>query len=666
MCGCAHFGVYIQMLKPFEYSHFRRFILPVALAGLSTIALSTTALSTTVFAASHQGGTDHQNATEAPIVVTANRTAQTASEAISSVTVLTREDIEKRQARSVEDLLRGETGMQLINSGGRGKLTTLLMRGTNADHVLVLVDGIKVGSATSGLTPFQDLPVDQIERIEIVRGPRSSLYGSEAIGGVIQIFTRKGGGELTPSLRMTAGSDQTYQAAGGLSGSNASVFYNIALSGNHTRGFDSCKPEAATNFTACFTDEPDDDGYKNISGSARLGMELDDGGEISLSYLHSDNKTEYDGDFQNKTETVQQVAGLSASFSLTDIWWLKIVAGLSIDDSENFNDGAFANRYDTTRKSLSLQNDIFLFDRDTLSIGIDYLQDDIDTDGDQNADGVIDDADQFSETKRDNTGIFAQYLAALGRHDIELNARHDDNEQFGSKLTGGIGYGVQLRESLRFVSSYGTAFKAPSFNQLYFPGFGNPDLKPEEAKSIELGFRGRHQYPGGGGNITHWSLLWFDTRVDELIGFDTEFNSVNIDKAKIKGVEFNYDSQVYQHWLVGLGFTWQSPKSDSGTYAGNLLPRRAKRMGRFDLDYLASRWSLGATLTANSRSYDDQANTRELGAWQTIDIRSELRIHEYWQLQAKIENLFDHDYETASDYNQPGRSFFVTLLYKPE
>ncbi|OZG74981.1 TonB-dependent vitamin B12 receptor [Hahella sp. CCB-MM4] len=595
-----------------------------------------------------------------PVVVTATRTAQTANESISTVRVLTREEILQRQARSLQDLLKGEAGLHFVNNGGRGQNTSLFMRGTNSDHILVLVDGVKVGSATSGSVPFQDFPIDQIERIEIVRGPRSSLYGSEAIGGVIQIFTRRGGGDLKPTISVTAGSHDTYEASAGLSGGGDHFFYSISVSGVNSGGIDSCQAEAGTEFAGCYVDEPDKDGYENLSGSLRIGYQFENGSEISVSGLRSDNETEFDGSFQNNSETLQEILGVHSTVVLTDTWRVNLTLGRSDDNSDNYLNDSFASTLDTTRDTAGLQTDFILFDRDTLTLGADYQRDKIHTYGDQNFDSIIDDSDQFAETRRENYGGYLQYLMSLDIHDFELSLRHDDNEQFGDQVTGGFGYGLTIADGFRFVASYGTAFKAPTFNQLYYPGFGNPELQPEESETIEFGFRGQYV-------ATQWSVSYFNTLVDELIGYDASFTPANVDEAKITGIEIVVDQRILESWQLGLDLTIQSPRNESnGANEGKQLVRRPERSGRIDLDYLQSGWSAGASIYAAGRSYDDLANTRELGAYQTVDLRAQYEMASSWWLQGRVENLFDTEYETASFYNQPGTSFYLTIRYEPK
>jgi vitamin B12 transporter len=249
------------------------------------------------------------------VVVTATRTSQPAGETLAAVTVLTRADIESRQARSVEDLLLGVEGLSIGNSGGPGKLTSFFVRGTDADHLLVLVDGIKVGSATAGTVALQNLPIEQIERVEFVRGPRSSLYGSEAMGGVLQLFTRRGGGPLAPEFSVSGGSYGTRQGAMSLRGGGDHAWFNVQGSAQAIDGFDACRG-SSTEFAGCFTEEPDDDAYRYGSVAVRGGYRLHDGAdpgaEIEGSFWRADGKVDYDGSFANRSDITQQVAGVTA------------------------------------------------------------------------------------------------------------------------------------------------------------------------------------------------------------------------------------------------------------------------------------------------------------------------------------------------------------------
>jgi vitamin B12 transporter len=242
------------------------------------------------------------------LVVTATRTAQTVDESLASVTVISREEIDNSQALTLPEILRGVPGLDISSNGGLGKTTSVFMRGTESDHVLVLVDGLKIGSATLGNVALEHLPLSQIERIEIVRGPRSSLYGSEAIGGVIQIFTRQGKG-IQASVGM--GDDRTYQVTAGLSGATKENWYSLYADHLQTEGFNDCQGNTSG---GCFTIEPDDDGYDNTSFSAKLGHRFGDSVTIEAHAMQAQGHTEYDSSFDNEADFVQQVLGLKADY----------------------------------------------------------------------------------------------------------------------------------------------------------------------------------------------------------------------------------------------------------------------------------------------------------------------------------------------------------------
>ena len=580
-----------------------------------------------------------------PLVVTATRTAETADESLASVTVITRQDIERQQARSVQDLLRGVPGISIANNGGSGKNTSVFLRGTESDHVLVLIDGIKMGSVTTGTTAFQHIPIDQVERIEIVRGPRSSLYGSEAIGGVIQIFTRRGGGALKPSFSMGAGNYSTFDASFGISGGGERSWFNLTVSSFDTDGFDAC--EGNLSGGGCSTDEPDEDGYRNLSGSLHGGYRLENGLEIDAHLLHSDSHTEYDGTSTNKSDGTQQTVGMTFRYSPAENWKLALAAGRSQDKSKHFKDRLFKNRFDTERDSLSLQNDIVVEEDHLLTVGVDYQDD--------RADSTA----PYSVTSRDSKGLYLQYQGGIGDHEIQLGLREDDNEQFDRRTTGGLAWGYPLNEKLRITASWGTAFKAPTFNELYWPGYGNPDLRPEESRSFELGVREKLAWGS-------WSASIYETSIDELIAYDAAVSAPgNVDEARIQGLEATAAAKI-RSWSITTGLSLLKPENRSkGENRGNILPRRAEQSLRLDADRTFGRYSVGGTLLVEGRRYDDLANTRKLDSYTVFDLRAGYRIDDTWLLQARIENLFDEEYQTAAFYNQPGRSLYLTLRYQP-
>lgn len=580
-----------------------------------------------------------------PIIVTATRTEAPADATASPVTVISRADIEKSQATSVQDLLSGNAGITVSNNGGPGKVTSVFMRGTNSDHVLVMIDGVKIGSASTGTAAFQDIPVELIDHIEIVRGPHANLYGSEAIGGVIQIFTRKGGPART-TFSAGGGSHGTAQSSGTVSGSIGNdVWYNFGLSGMTTSGINACKGRPWPNGAGCYTYEPDKDGYDNFSGSARVGWRFASWGEAEANLLRTQGRSDYDGTYVNHSETEQQVLG--TAWTLTPADYLKTTIRLaeSEDKSKNYLDALYRSRFDTRRDMASVQSDLGTASGPHLITGVDWMNDHVISDTPYDVDA------------RANTGVFAQVLTDHDGHSIQLALRHDENEQFGGHTTGSAGWAYKFVNGLRLTASYGTAFKAPTFNQLYYPGFGNPDLRPELSKTAEIGLSGDL------GRV-HWTVNAFETRVTDLIGFDASFVPANIDTARIRGIETTLSTRLVS-WDLRGNLTLLDPENESdGANRGNLLSRRARQAWALNADRGFGLWSMGATVRGEGLRYDDLANTIKLAPYAVVDLRAEYRISDDWRAQVKVENVFDTDYETAYLYNQPGRSIYLTLRYQ--
>jgi vitamin B12 transporter len=587
------------------------------------------------------------------IIVTASRIAETAEESLASVTVISREEIERQQARTMRDLLRGVAGLTVTNNGGRGKLTSVFLRGSESDHVLVLVDGVKVGSATLGSAAFQSIPVELIERVEIVRGPRSSLYGSEAIGGVIQIFTRKGGGELKPFFSIEGGSYDTYDGTVGLSGGGDNGWFSVSARGMGTKGFDGCSGDPIAG-AGCFVDEPDRDGHKEVSGSVRGGYRFDNGAEFDLHWLRSDGETQFDGAAPwsaNESETRQQVFGGTLRFNILDAWQLTLAGGRSQDQTDNLNDSVYMSTFDTERDAYSIQNDITLWEDHLFTLGYDHQEERVNS------------TTAYTVTSRGNDGVFAQYLGNLWGHDLQASLRHDDNEQFGDHTTGNLGWGYSFHEAFRLMASYGTAFKAPTFNDLYWPGTGNPNLIPEESESIEVGVSGRMDW-------ARWSLNAYQTEVDNLIAWVNTggwvWTPMNVSKARIRGVEAVLGVH-YKGFSMNTQLTLMDPKDrSSGANQGNILPRRARESLRVDLDQEIGDFNIGATVLSEGKRYDDVANTRELDRYTTVDLRAGYQVSKDWRIEGRVENVADKEYETASYFNQPGRSYYLAVRYQPE
>nr|WP_298126950.1 TonB-dependent vitamin B12 receptor [uncultured Pseudoxanthomonas sp.] len=587
------------------------------------------------------------------VVVSGTRTAVAVEDSLVPAQVINREAIQRSQARSLSELLQGRAGISLANQGGAGKITTLNLRGTESDHVLVLIDGVRMGSATAGLPALQDLPIDQIDRVEIVRGPRSSLYGSEAIGGVIQVFTRRNTGKVRPNFRIGVASDSTREASAGIGGGNARGWFGADVAHTRTEGFNACRgrgpnPGVPFDFGAgCFTDEPDRDGYRNTSANLRGGYALTDTLTMEANALRAEGKSEFDGSFTNRSETVQQVIGAKLRYAPSEKIGLQLSLGRNDDKSDDFHDDVQSGYFETRRYVASLQGDFTVAANQLLTAGIDWQDDEVES------------ATDFDVTQRDNLAGFIEYQGRFGAHQLQTSVRNDDNEQFGNHTTGSLGYGFGFGNGLKLTASVATGFKAPSFNDLYYPFFGNPDLKPEESESVNLGIA---QYR----DTWNWTFNVYQNKVDQLISYDAAiFLPNNIDEARIRGAEFTVDFT-----LAGFDIATQLSHTDPRNRSAspnhdNLLARRPRNTARIDVDRAFGAFRTGVTFNAAGERYDNLANTDRLGGYSTLDLRLEYAITPAWTLQAKVGNVFDREYETIAWYNQSGRTYGLSLRYQP-
>ncbi|HBK46046.1 MAG TPA: TonB-dependent vitamin B12 receptor [Xanthomonadaceae bacterium] len=586
------------------------------------------------------------------VVVTASRTAQTQDQTLAPVSVIDRAEIERRQVASLPDLLRGEAGVSLASNGGPGKATSLFLRGTESDHVLVLIDGVRVGSATSGGAALQDIPLEQVERIEIVRGPFSSLYGSEAIGGVIQVFTRRPQGPFAPTFSAAAGSDNARRYSAGVAGRSQGVdlgehggWYSVNAVHDETDGINAYLNTASGSY------DPDRDGYRNDSLSVQGGWRFNRQWDADAQALRAQSRNEYDGSALggNLSKGVQQVAGARVRYAPSQTLKFTASAGSSQDLSDAYYDGAYLSTFDTRRALGSLQADIGA-GPGLLTVGFDWQRDRIAS------------SEAYAEDTRINRGGFAQWQQGFGAQSLQASVRRDDNSQFGGETTGSVLWGWDFAQGLRLTASYGTAFKAPTYNELYYPDYGNPLLQPESSRSVELGLRGEHAWGD-------WSLNAFQTRVDDLIAYDATLGPFggpnNIDKARIRGAEAGYDTTV-AGWALRARLTWLDPRADGGGNDGRWLPRRSRQSGRVDADRRFGDFSVGASVYASGERYDDLANANRLPGYGLLDLRVAYQVGSAWNVGLSANNVFDRDYQTARWYAQPGRNYLLTLRYHPQ
>lgn len=585
------------------------------------------------------------------VSVTANRTAIGIEDSVTPVQVIGRSEIERSQATSLFTLLQGRAGITMSNQGGPGKLTSLFLRGTASNQVLVLVDGVRIGAASSGMPALQDLPIDQIERVEIVRGPRSSLYGADAIGGVIQIFTRSAGAGLQQNLAVTVGSHNLRQATAGFSNRGKRGWISAQGGYQKTDGINACRGTAAGWGAGCYVDEPDRDGYRNTSVNLRGGYTMTDTLKLEGNVLNARSFNQYDGSLfaGNEAENLQQVLGSKLEWTPSDRIRLTTRVGRNRDESDSYyapaSNRPLVSTFNTRRDSASLQGDFVIANGQLLSAGTEWQKDEVTS------------TTAFVVDSRDNTAGFVEYQSRFGAHTLQASVRNDDNQQFGNHTTGSLGYGFAFGHGLRLTANAGTGFKAPTFNDLYYPAFSNPNLKPEESTSVNIGIA---QYRDG----WNWTFNAYQTRIDQLIGYDSSFNVVNIDKARIRGAELTGFVSL-AGWDINAQASYTDPRNVSGGgNHDNWLPRRARASGRVDIDKALGVVRVGVSAFGSGHRFDNAANSVRLAGYGTLDLRVEYAINDAWTLQAKASNVFDRAYETVAWYNQPGREYQVSLRYR--
>ncbi|MEQ1674011.1 MAG: TonB-dependent receptor, partial [Candidatus Nitrotoga sp.] len=460
-------------------------------------------------------------------IVTGTRIGQSLKQTLSHATVISQQEIQNSQATDVPSLLKNLAGVEFYQSGGIGKQASLFMRGTNSSHVLILLDGVRINSATTGATAIDQLMLDQIERIEVVRGNVSSVYGSEAIGGVIQIFTRRGRGEPVLSASVGAGSNQSRRIATGYGGQINDTQFNVQASHYQTAGVSAINPQLAPNAN------PDHDGYENTSLSANVRHTLSPDHYLSGSLFRSKGEVEYDvtNAFGGAISDVHTSSATLSKFSvasenrLSDTWQSKLQLAQGTDNSKNFLNTVENSNFKTINRQITWQNTVAVHSDGNVLLGLEKLKQKVASDT------------AFTQTNRQINSLFSGYTGKFGAHQVQTNLRQDRYSDFGKANTGLLGYGYAITDTLRATASASTAFKVPTFNDLYYPlsfGFsGNPDLKPERSKNREVGLRYAN-------DRQHFNVVYFNNRIRDLIASTPDFSTViNVNTARINGVELS-------------------------------------------------------------------------------------------------------------------------------
>jgi len=572
-------------------------------------------------------------------VVTANRTPQPLADLVADVSIVDRETIERSGATGLADVLARVPGVEISRNGGPGTTTSLYLRGAEQRFTAVYIDGVRMDSQTTGGAPWEAIPLGLIDRIEVLRGPAAAVYGSDAVGGVIQIFTRKGEGPAQPYVGIGAGSHGTYRAEAGVAGSageGRAVDYALGLEREISDGFNA-RPVAGQN--------PDKDGLRRSAVNARVGLQIDPRQRIEGTLLGADSNAGYDTTpLGNDDRALHRMHALGLNWRAQ--WTEHYTTRLSVTDSRD--------RYETRPSPYVTDTRLrgYLFQNEWRQGGH-LVTAALERREDHLSNGEID-------GDRSQDALALGYGFTAGPHAVQLNARHDSDSEFGGHNTGSIAYGYAITPQWRATASAGTSFRAPTLYQRFSP-YGVASLQPEEGRNVELGLR----WTQGASSA---SIVAYRNRVKNLIVFGAagpcrdEYGCyANAGRARYEGVTLSA-----QHTLgaVQLRASVDLQNHHDET-TGRQLARRAKRHATLGADTRIAGWTVGSEVQAEGRRFDNAASTTVLGGYTLVNLYASTRVAQDTTLLARVDNIADKTYQTARTYAQAGRTFYVGLKWAP-
>ena len=593
------------------------------------------------------------------VQVTATRSKLDLSQVLADVTVLTRADIERQGFGNLVDLLGRQSCVELVRNGNPGTNTSLFLRGANTQHTLLLVDGVRMDTQSgSGGAAWEAIPLAQIERVEIVRGAASSVYGSDAVAGVIQVFTRKG--KRTPTLEIGAGVGSLGLVKGdlSLSGAAGSLDYALSVAQEVADGFNIRKVSNDPAYT------PDIDGWRTHSVNARLGYQLDAGQRLELVNTYSSLDSDYDASAKPKAgmrdrnrHDTHAIRGLwSAQWSAD--WQTELSIGDSRERYETLSNTASTYLTETQVRQYTLGSTLKLA-AGQLNAVLERREDKLLNSGLMPATG--------GQAERHQNAVAASYLYSDASIDAQLHLRHDQDSAFGGINTGTVAAGWRFLPGLRIWTSAGTAFRAPTLYQSfseYGPKPGVAALSPERGRNLELGLN----WSQGDSEL---GLTVYNNRIRDLISWDSNFaaNCVstyggcygNLAKVRLRGMSLQGETLIAGLRVQG-SLDFQNPL-DMGT--GKLLGRRAKKHGSLRVEKTLNQWSGGLQIQAHGSRFDDNANTKPLGGYSLVNLDLSYRVNSQVRLQANLDNAFNKNYETAKGYAQAPRTVFIGVRFTP-
>jgi len=615
----------------------RTYFSSTRLPGLSLASLCTAVLAPPLAWAQ----TPTAPATLERVVVTATRTPQALSSVIADISVVDRDEIQRSGAFGVVDLLARLPGIEFARNGGPGTTTSLFIRGSETRHTAVYIDGVRVDSQSTGGAAWEQIPLDQIERIEVLRGPAAAVYGSDAVAGVVHLFTKRGKGAPRPTAALTIGAYNTAQAQVGVSGSADALDYSLSAGHGRSDGFDA-RTAAATGHNL------DKDGWQRSSLQGRVGFQLSPAHRIDASLLATNLRSGYDSsataDDQNR-HTLR-----TGSLAWEGRWSAEATTRAQWGQTEStYETQPSFYRTETTLRNYTVQHE--------QRFGAQQLTGTLE----RREDALFNPATAFAADlrgQRHQDAIGLGWRGDFGSHGLQAHVRHDEDSEFGGKSTGSLAWGWAFAPQWRATASTATSFRVPTLFQR-FSQYGNPALVPESGRNVEMGLR--WAAAGSEASVTAWR-----NKISNLINFgapgpcaDSFGCYVNVGRAELNGVTLAGRTQWGTVVLRG-SVDWHDPRNAD---TDKVLARRAKRLATFGAETQWAGWVLGTEVQAAGERFDNAPNTQRLAGYALVNLSVSKSLMPGLTVEARIDNLADKDYQLARTYATAGRNGQVTLRW---
>ncbi|WKL16389.1 TonB-dependent receptor [Comamonas testosteroni] len=625
-------------------------LVQVASRARASFALRPTLLASALavaFAAQAQSAAQADAVPMKETVVTANRIEQPLSDLVVDMSVVGRETIEAAGAVGVADVLSRLPGVQIVRNGGAGSNTSVYLRGADTRFTAVYIDGVRVDSQSTGGASWQDIPLEAVDRIEVLRGPAAAVYGSDAIGGVVQIFTKKGEGKAKPYVGLGWGSRGTVKALAGVSGGAGGWDYSLGVSHASSNGFNA-KTSAGFN--------PDADGYRNNAFNGRVGYQINSNQRVEATALTSYMNAGYDATVSkispmadDRSIYKMNAVGLNWLAKWSDVYSTRLQYTQSRDF---YQTKPSVYETDTRLHSYLFQNE-WRLGAQTVTAALERRED-----------KLVNNGLDIGSRNRSQNALALGYGLYAGKHTLQLNARHDRDSEFGGHTTGSAAYGYEFMPNWRATASAGTAFRAPTLYQR-FSQYGDASLSPEKGRNVELGLK-------WGKGSDSFSATLYRNNVSNLINYVGGTGTctgntglyggcyANVAKARYEGLTLAATTRLGMVNLQG-SVDFQDPRD---TDKDLQLARRSKRYANLSADTTLAGWRLGAEMQAAGKRFDDAANKTVLGGYTLWNLSAQKQLTREWSLVARINNLADKRYELARTYATEGRSGYIGVKWE--